>query len=215
MDYIITHLKQLESESIHILREVGAEFENPVMLYSIGKDSSVMLRLAQKAFYPGKIPFPLMHIDTLWKFREMIDFRENTKNEIGFDLIVYTNLDGVSQQVNPFSPPRFAQGTTFAPDVFIAGEEGPELIVGARGSTVFTADETRRILHNPPDAFSGTRSAPAEKKIVIDIQGRGEISVKGMDEDALWALLEPDLKNKFMAMLRVEVAEEGDMAFDY
>ena len=103
MDYIITHIKQLESESIHILREVVAEFENPVMLYSIGKDSSVMLRLAQKAFFPGKIPFPLMHIDTLWKFREMITFREKIKNEIGFDLIVFTNPDGVSQQVNPFS----------------------------------------------------------------------------------------------------------------
>jgi sulfate adenylyltransferase subunit 2 len=102
MDYTITHLKQLESESIHILREVVAEFENPVMLYSIGKDSSVMLRLAQKAFYPDKIPFPLMHVDTLWKFREMIDFRKKTQEEVGFDLIVFTNPDGVSQQINPF-----------------------------------------------------------------------------------------------------------------
>ena len=103
MDYIVNHLKQLESESIHILREVVAEFENPVMLYSIGKDSSVMLRLAQKAFYPGKIPFPLMHVDTLWKFKEMIAFREKTKNEIGFDLIVFTNPDGISQQIDPFT----------------------------------------------------------------------------------------------------------------
>lgn len=102
MDYTITHLKQLEAESIHILREVAAEFERPVMLYSIGKDSSVMLRLAQKAFYPDKIPFPLMHVDTQWKFREMIAFREKMKAATGFDLIVFTNPDGVAQQINPF-----------------------------------------------------------------------------------------------------------------
>ncbi|MDR2954765.1 MAG: sulfate adenylyltransferase subunit CysD [Prevotella sp.] len=102
MDYTVTNLKQLESESMHIIREVAAEFENPVMLYSIGKDSSVMLRLAQKAFYPGRIPFPLMHVDTLWKFREMIDFREKMKKSIGFDLIVFTNPEGIAQNINPF-----------------------------------------------------------------------------------------------------------------
>ncbi len=102
MDYTITHLKQLEAESIHILREVAATFERPVMLYSIGKDSSVMLRLAQKAFYPDKIPFPLMHVDTLWKFSEMIDFREKMKAATGIDLIVFTNPDGIAQQINPF-----------------------------------------------------------------------------------------------------------------
>jgi sulfate adenylyltransferase subunit 2 len=102
MDYRITHLKQLEAESIYIIREVASEFENPVMLYSIGKDSSVMLRLAQKAFYPDKIPFPLMHIDTMWKFREMISFRERMKKEIGFNLIVYTNPEGIAKNINPF-----------------------------------------------------------------------------------------------------------------
>jgi len=85
------------------MREVAAEFENPVMLYSIGKDSSVMLHLARKAFYPSKIPFPLMHIDTTWKFREMIDFRENIAKEYDFDLIVHINEDGVEQGVGPFS----------------------------------------------------------------------------------------------------------------
>ena len=98
-----THLRQLESESIHIIREVAAEFENPVMLYSIGKDSSVMLRLALKAFYPAPPPFPLMHVDTTWKFREMIEFRERMVNEHGFKLIVHTNEDGVREQISPFT----------------------------------------------------------------------------------------------------------------
>jgi sulfate adenylyltransferase subunit 2 len=99
----MTHLRQLEAESIHIIREVAAEFENPVMLYSIGKDSSVMLRLALKAFYPAKPPFPLMHIDTTWKFREMIEFRDRMAREYGFDLLIHTNLDGVDQGINPFT----------------------------------------------------------------------------------------------------------------
>ena len=99
----MTHLRQLEAESIHIIREVAAEFENPVMLYSIGKDSSVMLRLALKAFYPAKPPFPLMHIDTTWKFRDMIAFRDQMAREHGFDLLIYTNQDGVAQGVTPFT----------------------------------------------------------------------------------------------------------------
>ncbi|MCD6187547.1 MAG: sulfate adenylyltransferase subunit CysD [Desulfuromusa sp.] len=98
----MTHLKQLEAESIHIMREVVAEFENPVMLYSIGKDSSVMLHLARKAFYPAKLPFPLMHIDTTWKFKEMIEFRDRIAKEYGFELLVYTNQDGVKQGISPF-----------------------------------------------------------------------------------------------------------------
>ena len=99
----MTHLRQLEAESIHIIREVAAEFDNPVMLYSIGKDSSVMLRLALKAFYPAKPPFPLMHIDTTWKFREMIEFRDRMAREHGFDLLIYTNQDGVAQGISPFT----------------------------------------------------------------------------------------------------------------
>ncbi len=98
----LTHLQALEAESIHILREAVAEFENPVMLYSIGKDSSVMLRLAQKAFAPAPLPFPLLHIDTKWKFREMIAHRDRIAKELGFELIVYTNPDGLAQGINPF-----------------------------------------------------------------------------------------------------------------
>jgi len=98
--YSLTHLKQLEAESIFIIREVAAEFERPVMLYSVGKDSSVMVRLAQKAFYPGKIPFPLMHIDTGYKFKEMYEFRDNFVKKINADLIVYKHPD--SGKVNPF-----------------------------------------------------------------------------------------------------------------
>lgn len=100
--YNLTHLRQLEAESIHIIREVFAEFQNPVMLYSIGKDSSVMLRLAQKAFAPAPIPFPIMHVDTNWKFREMIAFRDRTAEELGINLIVYKNPEGMAAGINPF-----------------------------------------------------------------------------------------------------------------
>lgn len=98
----LTHLKQLESESIHILREVAAEFTNPVMMYSVGKDSSVMLHLAMKAFAPAKLPFPLLHVDTLWKFKEMIEFRDKRAQELGFDLIVHSNPDGIDMNISPF-----------------------------------------------------------------------------------------------------------------
>ncbi len=98
----LTHLKQLEAESIHIIREVAAEFENPVMLYSIGKDSAVMLHLALKAFYPGKPPFPLMHVDTTWKFQDMIAFRDHTAQKYGLDLIIHINEEGVAAGINPF-----------------------------------------------------------------------------------------------------------------
>lgn len=101
--YNLTHLKQLEAESIHIIREVAAEFDNPVMLYSVGKDSAVMMHLAQKAFYPGKPPFPLMHVDTTWKFREMIEFRDNRIKDLGWDLIVHINEEGVKLGVGPFT----------------------------------------------------------------------------------------------------------------
>jgi sulfate adenylyltransferase subunit 2 len=99
----VTHLKQLEAESIHIFREVAAEFDNPVMLYSVGKDSSVLLHLARKAFAPGKIPFPLLHVDTTWKFHEMIEFRDQIAKKHDLDLLVHINQEGVDMGVGPFS----------------------------------------------------------------------------------------------------------------
>jgi sulfate adenylyltransferase subunit 2 len=100
----LTHLRQLEAESIHIIREVAAEFEKPVMLYSIGKDSAVMLRLAQKAFYPAKPPFPLMHVDTTWKFRDMYKFRDTyVKKKLGLELIIYVNEDGLRRGISPIT----------------------------------------------------------------------------------------------------------------
>ena len=99
----LTHLKQLEAESIHIIREVAAEFQNPVMLYSIGKDSAVMLHLARKAFYPGRLPFPVLHVDTGWKFQAMYEFREKMVKEMDLDLLVHMNPEGVAQGVNPFT----------------------------------------------------------------------------------------------------------------
>jgi sulfate adenylyltransferase subunit 2 len=99
----LTHLKRLEAESIHIMRVVAAESQNPVMLYSIGKDSGVMLHVARKAFYPSKPPFPLLHVDTTWKFKEMIEFRDATAKRLGWDLIVHINEDGVRRGVSPFT----------------------------------------------------------------------------------------------------------------
>ncbi len=98
----LTHLRELEAESIHIFREVAAEFNNPVMLYSIGKDSSVMLHLAKKAFFPAIPPFPLLHVDTTWKFREMIEFRDKVAKESGMELLTYTNQEGKEIGINPF-----------------------------------------------------------------------------------------------------------------
>ena len=98
----LTHLRQLEAESIYILREVAAEFSNPVMMYSVGKDSSVMLHLAMKAFAPAKVPFPLLHVDTLWKFKEMIEFRDKRAKELGFDLVVHSNPEGIKMDISPF-----------------------------------------------------------------------------------------------------------------
>ncbi len=98
----LTHLEQLEAESIHIMREVAAEFDNPVMLYSVGKDSSVLLHLARKAFHPGKIPFPLLHVDTTWKFKEMIAFRDQMAEKYDFELLVHKNPEGLAMGIDPF-----------------------------------------------------------------------------------------------------------------
>ena len=102
LEFRLSHLRQLEAESIHIIREVAAEFDNPVMLYSIGKDSSVMVQLARKAFHPGKLPFPLLHIDTTWKFKEMIRFRDEFVKNNDLNLIVHTNKEGLEEGINPF-----------------------------------------------------------------------------------------------------------------
>jgi sulfate adenylyltransferase subunit 2 len=99
----LTHLERLEAEAIHVMREVVAECEKPVMLYSIGKDSAAMLHVAMKAFYPAKPPFPLLHVDTRWKFRDMYVFRERMVNELGFELLTYTNPEGIEQDINPFT----------------------------------------------------------------------------------------------------------------
>jgi len=99
----LTHLKQLEAEAIYILREVASEFNNPVMMYSVGKDSSVMLHLAMKAFSPSKLPFPMLHVDTLWKFKEMIEFRDKRAKDLGFELIVYSNPEGIDMNISPFT----------------------------------------------------------------------------------------------------------------
>jgi len=102
MSFQLTHLKQLEAESIHIIREVASEFKNPVMLYSIGKDSSVMVHLAMKAFYPAKPPFPLLHVDTTWKFRQMYEFRENyAAKELGLEVLSYINQEGLKENIDP------------------------------------------------------------------------------------------------------------------
>ena len=109
---MLTHLDRLEAESIHIMREVVSEAERPVMLYSIGKDSSVMLHLARKAFHPAKLPFPLLHIDTTWKFRDMYEFRDRTAKELGLDLIVHVNPEGLKMNINPF-----VHGSTIHTDI--------------------------------------------------------------------------------------------------
>src|SRR6266851_4214129 len=100
---VIAHLDRLEAESIHVMREVVSEATRPVMLYSAGKDSSVMLRLALKAFHPARPPFPLLHVDTTWKFRAMYEFRDRTARDLGLDLIVHVNPDGLAMNVNPFT----------------------------------------------------------------------------------------------------------------
>jgi sulfate adenylyltransferase subunit 2 len=102
MTALVSHLQLLEAESIHIFREAAAQFRTPVLLYSVGKDSTVLLHLARKAFWPAKPPFPLLHIDTTWKFREMIEFRDRTVRELGLDLIVHTNHEGLARDINPF-----------------------------------------------------------------------------------------------------------------
>ena len=128
----LDHLRALEAESIHILREVAAEFERPVMLYSIGKDSSVMLRLAQKAFYPGPIPFPLLHVDTTYKFREMIEFRDQMARAVGARLIVHTNEEAIGEGTQPFKVGTQRCCGLLKTKALLDGAAGRQLRRGAR-----------------------------------------------------------------------------------
>ena len=141
----LTHLDRLESESIHIIREVAAEFRKPVMLYSIGKDSAVMLHLAMKAFAPGRPPFPILHVDTTWKFGDMIRFRDETAARLGLDLIVHINQDGVARGVGPFS-----HGSRVHTDVMKT-----EALKGRRSKDMAST--------RPLAARGGTRRSPAPR----------------------------------------------------
>ena len=123
----LNHIQLLEAESVHIFREVASEFQNPVMLYSIGKDSSVLLHLALKAFYPAKPSFPLLHVDTTWKFREMIAFRDARARELGLDLIVHVNQDGLARGINPV-----ASGSELHTDIMAAAAALAGCIADAR-----------------------------------------------------------------------------------
>ena len=142
------HLRRLEAEAIGIMREVAAEFRNPVMLYSIGKDSSVMLHLARKAFHPAKPPFPLLHIDTTWKFREMIAFRDATARELGLDLIVHTNQDGLARGIDPI-----ASGSALHTEIMKT-----EALKQALDKYGFRCGDRRRAARRGEEPRQGTRS---------------------------------------------------------
>jgi sulfate adenylyltransferase subunit 2 len=166
------HLKSLEAESIEIMREVVAEFKNPVMLYSIGKDSSVMLRLAIKAFHPARIPFPLLHIDTTWKFREMIEFRDKIARDLGVDLLVYTNRDGLARGVGPITS----------------------------GSSIYTqvmkteALKQALDLHGFDAAFGGARrdeEVSRAKERIFSFRSRGHVWDPRNQRPELWNLFNP------------------------
>ena len=150
--YHLTHLRALEAESIHILREVAAEFERPVMLYSIGKDSAVMLRLAQKAFHPGRLPFPLLHIDTTWKFRAMIEFRDQFCREQGLELKVWTNRDGVAQGVNPFDSGSKTSGVVTISRVPRSRSSAPPLLLS--GPSMNATESEARFVMKPARSSS-------------------------------------------------------------
>ena len=144
----LTHLKQLEAESIHIMREVASEFHAPVMLYSIGKDSSVMVRLAQKAFYPAKPPFPLLHVDTTWKFREMIDFRERyARQELDLEVIVYINQGGLKHNIHPLDD---SEKHTEVMKTTTAGIRRRSMPSNARVSTSPPSVNRSLTAHGPP-----------------------------------------------------------------
>jgi 3'-phosphoadenosine 5'-phosphosulfate sulfotransferase (PAPS reductase)/FAD synthetase len=155
----LSHLQRLEAESIHIMREVAAEFANPVMLYSIGKDSSVMLHLAMKAFYPSKPPFPLMHVDTTWKFREMISFRDETVKRLGVKLIVYINEDGVRRGINPIDSGSNLHTQVMKTDALKAAlnKYGSTPRSAARAATKRRAARKSAFSRSAPRTMPGTR----------------------------------------------------------
>ena len=144
---MLTHLERLEAESIQIMREVVAECERPVMLYSIGKDSAVMLHLALKAFYPAKPPFPLLHVDTTWKFREMIEFRDRMAKTLGLDLLVYSNPDGLAQGIDPFTHGSAIHTDVMKTQALEAGARQVRLRRGVRRRPPRRGEEPREGAH--------------------------------------------------------------------
>ena len=154
MTALTSHLKLLEAESIHIFREAAAQFRAPVLLYSIGKDSTVLLHLARKAFWPAKPPFPLLHVDTTWKFREMIAFRDSTAREFGLDLIVHTNHDGLARGINPFDHPP-----SVYTDVMKTAALARRRSTRAASTRLSAARAATRRLRGPRSACSSFRAA--------------------------------------------------------
>ena len=185
---MLTHLERLEAESIHIMREVVAESENPVMLYSIGKDSSVMLHLAMKAFYPAKPPFPLLHVDTTWKFREMIAFRDETAARLGLDLRVHINPEGVANGIDPFT-----HGSAVHTDVWKTQGPSRRSIITASTPRSAARAATRRSRARRSascrcarNSTAGTRSASAPALVAVQraqAQGRKPARVPDLQLD--------------------------------
>ena len=173
------HLKRLEAESIEIMREVVAEFKNPVMLYSIGKDSSVMLRLAIKAFHPARLPFPLLHVDTTWKFREMIAFRDEIARQIGFELIVYINREGVARGVNPIASGPSVHTHVMKTEALKAALDlygFDAAFGGAPGETQRRAERRREYSRFAPKVTPGTRAISAQNCGTYLTRGSGPVS---------------------------------------
>ena len=166
MTALVSHLKLLEAESIHIFREAAAQFRAPVLLYSIGKDSTVLLHLARKAFWPAKPPFPLLHIDTTWKFRDMIAFRDKTARELGLDLIVHTNHDGLARDINPFDHPPSVYTDVMKTQALARRRSMPAASMppsAARAATRRPPAPRSGCSPSAPQAIAGSRAASGPK----------------------------------------------------
>src|SRR5688572_29686308 len=218
----LSHLKALESESIEIFREVAATFERPVMMYSIGKDSSVLLRLARKAFFPSRIPFPLLHMDTTWKFREMIAFRDRTAAELGLDLRIHTNAQGVARGISPIAADQglytHVMKTEALRQALDAGQHDAA-IGGARRDEeksrakerIFSHRSAAHVWdprHQRPELWNlfNTRIAPAESMRVYPLSNWTELDVW----DYIWAEEIP-IVPLYLARLRPVVERAGSL----